>query len=368
MNPIIDARIRTVRKAIADRELDALLVLIAENRHYLSGFAAEDNGFDESAGALFISAERLVLATDSRFDIQARAQAPGFEVLVYTQNLAQALPSLLESIRARRLGFESQRLSFAQHARMAETMAKAGLSTTLVPVQELVESQRLVKGAEEIAATRQALAVAERIYAEVTARAHPGLTEKQLAWAMERGLREAGADALAFPTIVAAGPNSARPHAVPTDRPVAAGEPLLFDWGVRLNGYCSDTTRTIVLGAPDGEFRRIYQVVRTAQKKAIDAIRPGVAARAVDAVARAHIEESGFAGKFGHGLGHGTGLAIHEAPRLSPFSEATLAPGMIVTVEPGIYIEGWGGIRLENQVVVGNDGPEVLNALPFLFE
>jgi Xaa-Pro aminopeptidase len=368
VDTVINHRIASVREAIGRQGLDALLVLIAENRRYLSGFKGEDSAFDESAGVLLIGPERLILATDSRFEIQARTEAPAFEVHIYTQGLARELPQLVASLSARRLGVESRRLSMAQHADITTAAAKAGLEIELVPVEEMVEALRAVKSPAEIASTRAALAIAERAFAEVAAAARPGATEKELAWAMECAARQAGADDMAFTTIVAAGPNSACPHAIPTDRAVAAGEPLLVDWGVRLEGYCSDTTRTFVLGRPDDRFRRIYQVVRQAQQMAIAAIRPGVAARDVDAAARRHIESCGFKDKFGHGLGHGTGLAIHEAPRLSPFSDATLAAGMIVTVEPGIYIEGWGGIRLENQVVVREAGAEVLNSLPFLFE
>ena len=368
VNETIQRRIRRLRESLAARDLDALLVLMAENRRYLSGFTGEDNGFDESAGALIIGAERLVLATDSRFELQARREAPGFEVVVYTRGLTRELARMIQPLGVRRLGVESRRISLAWHNEILEALASAGLAVDVVPVEEMVEPQRAVKSAEEIAATRAALGVAEAVFSEITAGLQPGMTEKQIARAMEGAARQAGADAMSFPTIVAAGPDSALPHAIPGDRPVAAGEPLLIDWGVRLDGYCSDTTRTIVLGAPDKEFRRIYQVVRRAQQMATEAIRPGAKGREVDAVARNFIAENGFGDRFGHGLGHGTGLAIHEAPRLSPLSDAVLESGMIVTVEPGIYIEGWGGIRLENQVVVTETGAEVLNSLPFLFE
>ncbi len=367
MDYAISQRIQILRQHMAARQLDAFLVLIAENRFYLSGFSAEDNGFDESSGALLIGPDHLILATDSRFDIQARQQAPGYAVQVYTKGLAEELPVLLARMRPRRLGFESRRLSVEQHARMVSRIAGAGLTVEMVAVEELAESQRVIKSEVEIEATRAALAIAERVFAQVAEAVRPGMTEREIAWTLEKALHEAGADALSFPIIVAAGPNSALPHAVPGDRPVGAGEPILFDWGVRLGGYCSDTSRTLVLGGGDSQFERVYRTVREAQQKAIAAIRPGVAARDVDAVARDHIARSGFAGKFGHGLGHGTGLAIHEAPRLSPLSEAVLAPGMLVTVEPGIYIEGWGGVRLENQAVVREQGAEVLNMLRFLW-
>lgn len=368
VNETLQRRIARLRESLASRELDALLVMVGENRRYLSGFTGEDNGFDESAGALIIGAHHLILATDARFELQARLEAPDFNVAVYTRGLTRELPALIEPLGAKRFGVESRRISLAWHAEMLEALSSAGLKVEVVPVEEMVEPLRAVKGPEEIEATRVALAVAEAVFTEITAKLQPGMTEKQIARALEGAARQAGVDAMSFPTIVAAGPNSALPHAIPGDRPVAAGEPLLIDWGVRLDGYCSDTTRTFVLGAPDGEFRRIYKVVRQAQRLATAAIRPGITGREVDAVARDHIAESGFAGKFGHGLGHGTGLAIHEAPRLSPLSDAVLEKGMIVTVEPGIYIEGWGGIRLENQVVVTDSGAEVLNSLPFLFE
>jgi Xaa-Pro aminopeptidase len=187
------------------------------------------------------------------------------------------------------------------------------------------------------------------------------MTEQEAAWNLEKTLREAGAEALSFPVIVAGGPNSAMPHAVPGNRALMAGEPILFDWGVRLNGYCSDISRTLVMGKPDDTFQKVFQTVREAQEMAVAAVKPGIDARSVDAVARSHIEKMGFKDRFGHGLGHGVGLAIHEKPRLSPLSDDVLKPGMICTVEPGIYLPGWGGVRLENMIVVTADGAEVLN-------
>jgi Xaa-Pro aminopeptidase len=189
----------------------------------------------------------------------------------------------------------------------------------------------------------------------------PGMTEKDISWQMEKRMREKGADALSFPTIVASGPNSALPHAIVSDRKIKEGEPLLFDWGAKLNGYCSDISRTVILGNPDNTFMKIFQTVYDAQQKAIEAIKPGMTGKQVDQVAREHIDSTEFKGKFAHGLGHGTGLAVHEGPRLSPLREDLLEPGMVVTVEPGIYIQEWGGVRLENMIVVRDYGAEVLN-------
>ena len=179
-------------------------------------------------------------------------------------------------------------------------------------------------------------------------------------------MRENGAQGLSFPVIVASGPNSALPHAVPTDRQMATGEPILFDWGARLDEYCSDTTRTVIMGEPDDRFKKVFETVVTARDMAIDAIKAGASGTQVDMIARNFINQNGYEGKFGHSLGHGTGLAVHESPRLSPIKDDRLEAGMIVTVEPGIYLPGWGGVRMENQVVVRQDRAQVLNdATPF---
>jgi Xaa-Pro aminopeptidase len=239
------------------------------------------------------------------------------------------------------------------------------MDATLVPVEDIVENLRVIKTEEEIEATRKSLAVAEDAFEATLSKLKPGMTEKEGAWLLEMAVRENGGSGLSFPTICATGLNSALPHAIPGDDLFKEGEPLLFDWGVFAGHYCSDTTRTVVLGEPDDQFKNVYRTVREAQLRAIAKIRSGVSSREVDATARQFIDGTEFKGKFAHGLGHGTGLAVHEAPRLSPLKDETLRAGMIVTVEPGIYLPDWGGIRLENQVVVREDGVEVLNRLEF---
>ena len=363
MEPIIEHRIRQLREALPPAGIDALLVMVAENRRYLSGFTGEDTQFDESAGALIITAGELLLATDSRYELQAHQEAPDYEVVCYKEGLAKELPALVERLGISRLGFESVRLTVQQHQKIQEELKKSGNSTRLLPVEDLVESLRIVKDETEVEQTRYALRLAESAFTACLPQIRPGTTEKDLAWLMEKQMRESGAEGLSFPSIVAAGANSALPHAVPGDRAIQPGEPLLFDWGARLNGYCSDISRTVIIGQPDSRFKEVFQTVLDAQRFAIDAIRPGVSSRAVDKVARDHIDSKGFGGLFGHGLGHGTGLAIHEAPRLSPLKEFRLEAGMISTVEPGIYIPQWGGVRLENMIVVRDSGAEVLNKL-----
>ena len=360
---IYKQRIDLIRKSMVVANIDSLMVLVAENRFYLSGFSARDHQFDESCGVLLITSDQLILATDSRFELQAKKEAPLYDVVIYRKGLAKELPELLNRLQSQRLGIEGARLSFQQYQRIKSEIEKASLSVELAPVEDFVEKFRLIKTPQEIELTREALMVAEQVFQQVVKKIEPGMTEKSLAWKMERAMREAGADDLSFPIIVAAGPNSALPHAVPTDRPVELGEPILFDWGIRLNGYCSDTSRTVILGPADETFKNVYQTVLKAQKLAIAAIKSGASTKAVDAVARDYIHSHGFEGKFGHGTGHGTGLAVHEGPRLSPLKETKLESGMIVTVEPGIYLPEWGGVRIENQVVVQTDGPEVLNQL-----
>ena len=358
-------RLTQFRKLLAQEEFDTFLVLIEENRRYLSGFTGEDHSFDESAGALLISASNAVLATDSRFELQARneVEKQEFEIVKYEKGLEKTLPDILTTMHTKRLGFESARLSYLVHQKTEQILKSDGPEVELIPSEAMVEHLRITKDEDEIEATRKALAIAETVFAKVFKTLKPGMTEKETAWEMDKAMHEAGADCVSFATICASGPNSALPHAIPTDRRLQVNEPVLFDWGARLNGYCSDTTRTIVLGTPDDLFTKVYTTVRDAQRFAIDAIRSGVTGKAVDEVARSHIDSNGFKDKFGHGLGHGTGLAVHEGPRLSRLYDKPLGTGMIVTVEPGIYLPGWGGVRIENQVVVRENGAEVLNTL-----
>lgn len=360
---MIESRVQSIREILAEKGVDALMISIDENRRYLSGFTGEDHQFDESAGVLFICADQLILATDSRFEIQAAKESPLFEVVIYRKGLAKELPELTRRLNIHRLGIESVRVSVKQFETYKKELTDWQSSVELVPMDDIVEQFRLVKTSREIDQSQKALDLAESVYVEVAKSLEPGMTEKQIAWAMESGMRKAGADSLSFPVIVAAGPNSALPHAIPTDRPICAGEPILFDWGARLDGYCSDTSRTVILGEPDEQFLNVFNTVLEAQRLAIQAIRSGASTKAVDAVARDFIASKGYGDKFGHGLGHGTGLAVHEGPRLSPLKETVLKAGMLVTVEPGIYLPEWGGVRIENQVVVGADGPMILNRL-----
>ena len=363
LNDTVEKRLEALRRTLAEKSLDAFMVLKGENRRYLSGFTGADAQLDESAGALFINDNKLILATDARYDLQAADEAKGYDIFCYREGLVKAMPEICALLDAKRMGFESVRLTFKQYHEICEKLLDEKMDIRLVPTENIVEDIRIVKDADEIDKTRQALDIAEKAFLNIVKRLEPGMTEKEAAWLLEKNMREMGADALSFPSIVAAGPNSAMPHAVPGNRRIKEGEPVLFDWGAFLNGYCSDTSRTIILGTADSTFMKVFNTAAEAQRLAIQAIRAGTNSKRIDQIARDHIEKMGFGDKFGHGLGHGTGLAVHEAPALSPLKDTVLKPGMIVTVEPGIYLPEWGGVRIENQVVVREDGAEVLNRL-----
>lgn len=363
MEGFFQQRLESLRDRFADAGIDTLLVMTAENRRFLSGFTGEDTQFDETAGALFIGSDKLLLATDSRYDLQARAEADLFEIFCYRESLDKALPEILRILQSKRVGFESNRISYSRYRSFLDRTKSSNPSLEWVPIKEMVEALRARKSETEIESIRKALVLAENVFRRVVRTVLPGTRERDAAWEIEKGVRESGAESVSFPPIVASGPNSALPHAIPGERIFRSGEPILFDWGAKLNGYCSDITRTICIGTPDAVFQKAFRTVHEAQQKAIEAIRPGVSTMHIDGIARRHIEENGYKDRFGHGLGHGVGLAIHENPRISPHSDKPLETGMIMTIEPGIYIPGWGGIRLENMVAVREDGAEVLNRM-----
>lgn len=363
MEGIIENRLNRLRKSLLDKNLDTFMVLVEENRRYLSGFTGKDTQFDESAGALFITDTGLILATDSRYELQAKMEAPLYEIICYKEGLARELPGILKTLKTERFGFESIRMSYTQYKKITEQFKSEKLQVEPVPTDSIVENLRIIKEEVEIEKIKEALSIAESAFADFVETIIPGTTEREIAWAIEKSLHEAGADSLSFPVIVASGPNSAMPHAIPTGRRLREGEPVLLDWGARLNGYCSDISRTVVIGRPDDTFKKVYRTLLDAQQKAIGAVQEGAGSKAVDETARSHIDCVGFKGKFGHGLGHGVGLAVHEHPKLSQFDDTRLELQMVFTVEPGIYIPGWGGVRLENMVVVRKDGAKVLNRL-----
>ena len=349
-----------VQALLRRKKLDGLLVSQPENRRYLSGYSALDHGIAESSGCLLIPARgEPRLLTDFRFKLQAEAEAGSLAVVLYPKGLLALLKELLPDLKILTLGFESDYTLYSFAEKLKALGDKIGVR--LVPTTGLVENLRLIKDEDEIARLQASVALNEQVFAEVYRSLAPGRTERELALVIESTMRRLGAQSPSFDTIVATGRNSALPHAVPGPVVIERHHPLMIDMGLILDGYCSDMTRTLVLGTPDDRYLEIHRLVRRAQLAALAAIREGVVAASVDKIARDIIGEAGYGPAFGHSLGHGVGLAVHEEPRLSARNGKKLRAGMVVTVEPGIYIPGWGGVRLENMVVVREDGCELLN-------
>jgi Xaa-Pro aminopeptidase len=305
-------------------------------------------GFESSNAALVVEPDHVRLFSDFRYAELGRA-VEGVEFVETKRSLYAALGELLEG----RIAFEAEDLTYGRW----ETLSGAGVE--LVPRRGLVEELRAVKDDAELEAVRRAASLTSEAYARFAEERFAGRTERELAWRLDELFHELGAEAPAFETIVASGPNSARPHARPSDRKVGAGETIVVDAGVRLDGYCSDCTRTFATGSLPERLQEAYAVCLEAQLAGLEAVRAGASGVAVDGAARRLIDEAGFGEAFGHGLGHGVGLDVHEAPRLAKESGDTLAAANVVTVEPGIYLEGLGGIRIEDLVIVGEDGPEI---------
>ena len=361
-------RVEALMNRLSDIRPDTVWIIQPENRRYLSGFTAEDTQLNESSGSLFINRRACLLVTDSRYTTQAQKEAPEFEIITAKRGLLDVFPSVMKRLETRCLGFEEDHLTWGMHQQVRRTLKKLADPPRLSPLKGLVEQMRVKKDAAEIKAMEASSDLMSGILGEIISSLVPGRTEKEIAWQIEGLAREGGADGLAFPSIVASGPNSALPHAVPTDRRIRAREPITLDVGVRMDGYCCDMTRTMFLERPGPKFRKIYRTVRAAQLAALPEVLPGVKTNIPDKRARDVIQEAGFGEYFGHALGHGVGLATHEIPRLGPEKPVNLEEGMVVTVEPGIYIPGKGGVRLEEMVVIERDGARILTKDPHFYE
>ena len=354
-------RINKVQAALRRKKLDAILISEPANRRYLCGYSAPDHGIGESSGVLLVPAAGQVhLLTDFRFQLQAEAEAAQTTVTLYPKGLLSLLKDILPDFGIRSLGFESDYTLHSFAGKLTEKCAGLGIKT--VPLTGLIEDMRIIKEESEIDKIRASVRLNEQVFREIYAEIHPKSTEIELAIAIETCMRRRGAESPSFSSIVATGSRSALPHAVPGPVQVLQNQPLMIDMGLVLDGYCSDMTRTFALGSADVLYLEIHRLVRKAQLAGIKSIRAGVTAQEVDRAARDIIAKAGYGQYFGHALGHGVGLAIHEEPRLSSRNRKRLKSGMVVTVEPGIYIPDWGGIRLENMVVVRDDGCEILNS------
>lgn len=349
MSSVYRKRLQAIRERLSNEALDAMVIQSPINRRYMSGFTG-------SAGTIVISQHHAWLLVDFRYVEQAKAQVDMYQVERIDKPL-EDLGRLLVDNQLLRVAFEAGHLTVHEHQRWAEVVNQVSWE----PRVDWVETLRGIKDSEEIAAIQKAVDVTDAAFEHILDFLKPGVTERSIALELEFFMRREGAESLAFPSIVASGPNGALPHATPSDRQLASGDLVTLDFGCVVHGYCSDITRTVGIGDPDAKSREIYSLVLRAQLAGIEAIRPGIEGREVDRISRDIIREAGYGDYFGHGLGHGVGMNVHEEfPRLSPRGEVILQPGMVCSVEPGIYIPDWGGIRIEDLVVVTETGCRIL--------
>jgi len=364
----VTGRLDRLREDFDQHGVDALVVTTLANIRYLTGFSG-------SAGVLTVTRDRALLTTDGRYRTQSAEQldragaAARVDILIGpAAEQRKAAQSLLHANA--RIGLEADNVTWSAQRTWAELLTgtdattaaeTATASVTLVPTTNAVEALRACKDPAEIARMERAAAIADAALFEVLPLMSQGVTEEHFALELDTAMRRGGAESTAFDTIVAAGENSAKPHHHPGTRPIAHGDPVVVDFGATFEGYRSDMTRTFCVGAdPEGELARIFEVVQTSQAAGAAAVRPGISAKEVDDICRAVIAEAGWAERFEHGTGHGVGLDIHEAPTVSQLGTAILAPGFVVTVEPGVYVPGHGGVRVEDTLVVTEDGARPL--------
>ncbi len=338
--------------------VDALLfntseTLLSFNIRFLTGFTG-------SEAAILITPPERHLFTDGRYKTQARQQAPGFRLHIVRNKLG-ALVRSIESIGIQKLGIEAQRVSYDFIRSLCRRLPKL----EVIPIQrKYLEHLRVRKTPEEKTKIKNAARIASRACQQITAQRITGKTENEVAAELEMEMRKNGAEAVAFESIVASAERSALPHGQPSHRIIGAGEFIIIDYGCRVDGYHSDETVTCLSGKPSAEQKKIYRTVYEAHMRAIEALKPGITGREVDAIARRHIGDAGFGNYFLHGLGHGVGLEIHEPPFLAPRSKEVLEEGMVFTIEPGVYLENFGGVRLESLIYLNKEGPEILSEMP----
>lgn len=372
------ARHRSIREALESASLDALVVTHLPNIFYLTGFTG-------TAGIVVVTATKVGLLVDFRYLTFVERMTeegrgwPDAALIRVQGSYDEALGSLIEQWGIKRAGFEAEHLSVSRHRWLAgrlraDDSVQSGSDTmrALIPTERVVERARIRKDAGEVATLRAAASLLSDVARDVLRTVQPGPSEREFAAVIDYQLKSAGFARPAFDTIVAAGANSALPHARPGPRRLQTGDLVVLDFGGVYDGYCVDLTRTVCLGRPDDEMRRVYDAVAQAQRAALAAVRPGVAAIAVDAAARSLLSDRGLAEAFGHGTGHGLGIEVHEAPHLAPprpssapsTPSETIEEGMVFTIEPGAYLPGWGGVRLEDDVLVTADGCELLTNVP----
>lgn len=349
----MNQRLQKIRDSLEDLQLDCILIQNSINRSYISGFKG-------SSGILYISKESSVLFTDFRYVEQATKQAPNFTIINYTlKGLFEEVNELIGKENIKTIGFEAETISFHQYKEYREK-----LSASMVPTYQVVEKLRMVKDSQEISCIKEAAQIADQAFKHILSFLKEGVAERDIALELEYFMKKSGASDLSFGTIIASGASSSLPHAVPTDKKLQNSDFVVMDFGCIYKGYCSDMTRTVVIGKAGNRHKEIYETVLIAQKKALEGIEPNKKGKDIDKIARDYIASKGYGEYFGHGLGHCVGMEVHENPRFSMNEETIFLPGMVVTVEPGIYIPDFGGVRIEDLVVVTQEGMDNLTSSP----
>ena len=356
------SRVKALRRRVRESgkaEVDATLIINPLDIRYLTGFVGDDSWALITAGG-----RKVYVISDARFEEQIKAEAPHVTAVMREKTLAEALKELLGGVKVKKLGVQEGYVTALQLRKLRKELGRSAVTAW----DDGMLEQRAVKDDEEVALIRKAGRLQQEAYLEMLEYVEPGMREYEAAAFLEYRMRALGADGVSFPSIVAADRNAALPHAIPGRRKLKRGGMMLVDWGARLGGYCSDMTRVVAFGSMKPKLREVYNIVLEAQQAGIDAIRPGATGKEVDAAARRVIEDAGYGDHFGHGLGHGLGLEVHEGPRLSKLAEGELVAGHVVTVEPGVYLPGVGGVRIEDDVVVTERGHRVLTDLPKALE
>lgn len=341
-------KLTKLRELLAEKELDALLVTSGYNRRYITGFTG-------TAGVAIISKDDAVFITDFRYMEQAADQVKEFRIVQHEKTIIEEVAQQVDQMKVKNLGFEKEDLTFGMYE-----LYKSNVSAELVPTSGLVEKLRIIKTPEELDVLKQAAKIADDAFVHICGFIKAGMTELEVSNELEFFMRKHGATSSSFDTIVASGVRGALPHGVATNKKIQSGELVTLDYGALYNGYISDITRTVAVGEPSEQMREIYEITLAAQKLAVEGIKPGMTGIQADAIARDYIASKGYGDAFGHSTGHGIGLEVHEAPGLSYRSETILEPNMTVTAEPGIYLPGIGGVRIEDDLVITENGCERL--------
>lgn len=339
-------KLQTIRNKFADLNIDSLLITNPYNRRYLTNFTG-------TAGVVLITENDALFITDFRYTEQAEEQIENFKIIEHKGPIEDEINNQLKKLAVKRLGFESEHVTFNLYEQYKQTFV-----TELIPVKRIIELMRQVKSDDEIAILKQAAKIADDAFIHILNYIRPGVKEIDIAIELEYFMKQAGASAASFDIIVASGYRSSLPHGIASIKTIEDGELVTLDFGAIYNGYCSDITRTVAVGDVDDKLKKIYDIVLGAQMKGVDEIKRGMTGKEADTITRDYITDKGYGHYFGHSTGHGIGLEVHEGPTLSPRSDEVLEPGMVVTVEPGIYIPNVGGCRIEDDIVItekGND-------------